>query len=119
MKNINWFVISIVVPMMFFSCGLSQQSQKNDTVIGSEEDYYRDLYADTWVATDGVGREMPDYEETGPLKKDQRRVVGIFYITWHTQNLAKQKQPYESSRKQCQRQRARRFARLLCRFRRR
>ena len=48
----------------------------------------RDLFADTWVATDALGRPTPTFEEVGPVKNDQRRVVGIFYITWHTQNLA-------------------------------
>jgi len=42
-----------------------------------------DVFPDTWVATDALGREMPDYSEVGPLKTDHRRVVGIFYITWH------------------------------------
>ena len=49
---------------------------------------YRDIYPDTWVATDAVGRTMPSYEEVGAVKNDQRRIVGIFYITWHTQGLA-------------------------------
>ena len=96
MKKLTWFLLSLLIPMMYFSCGLSQQSTHNDAAVEGEEDYYRDLYSDTWVATDGVGREMPVYEEVGALKKDQRRVVGIFYITWHTQNLAQQKQPYEA-----------------------
>ena len=55
---------------------------------------YRDIYPDTWVATDGIGRTMPSYEEVGPVKNDQRRVVGIFYITWHTQGLHHMKSPY-------------------------
>lgn len=55
---------------------------------------YRDIYPDTWVATDALGRTMPSYEEVGPIKNDQRRVVGIFYITWHTQGLANLKSPY-------------------------
>lgn len=44
---------------------------------------FRDIYPDTWVATDAVGRTMPTEEEVGLPKNDQRRVVGIFYITWH------------------------------------
>lgn len=52
-----------------------------DTVIF--ESSYRDLYSDTWVATDALGRQMPDYKEVGDLKDDKRRVVGIFYVTWH------------------------------------
>jgi len=60
----------------------------------SEDPVHRDLYPDTWVATDGLGRAMPDSAAVGPLKEDQRRVVGIFYITWHRDGLAKLKSPY-------------------------
>ena len=55
-----------------------------------------DIYPDTWVATDGIGRTMPDYNSAGAVKTDQRRIVGIFYITWHTQGLANMKSPYEA-----------------------
>ena len=41
-----------------------------------------DVLADTWVATDGLGRVMPGSRECGPVKKD--KWVGIFYWTWHT-----------------------------------
>jgi hypothetical protein len=54
----------------------------------------RDLFADTWVATDALGRTMPEFAAVGPVKKDQRRVVGIFYIAWHRDELAKLKKPY-------------------------
>ncbi len=37
---------------------------------------------------------MPLIGEAGPLKNDQRRVVGIFYITWHSDNNADLKSPY-------------------------
>ena len=50
----------------------------------SKSQSYRDLYSDTWVATDALDRTMPDYASVGPVKEDQPRVVGIFYITWHT-----------------------------------
>lgn len=43
-----------------------------------------DLFADTWVATDGAGRVVPGFAECGPLKKD--KWVGIFYWTWHRPN---------------------------------
>lgn len=55
-----------------------------------------DLFSDTWVATDALGRTMPGFDAVGPVKTDQRRVVGIFYITWHTQNLANLPAPYEA-----------------------
>ena len=57
---------------------------------------YDDLYSDTWVATDALGRTMPQIDSVGPVKNDQRRVVGIFYITWHTQNLLNARSPYEA-----------------------
>jgi hypothetical protein len=41
-----------------------------------------DLFADTWVATDGAGRTVPGFAECGPVKAD--KWVGIFYWTWHT-----------------------------------
>lgn len=61
-----------------------------------QQEYYRDIYPDTWVATDALGRTMPDAKTVGDIKKDQRRVVGIFYITWHTDNLAMLKSPYNA-----------------------
>ena len=42
--------------------------------------------ASSLVATDGLGRTLPTAEEY-PLTTDKPRTVGIFYITWHTQNL--------------------------------
>ena len=56
----------------------------------------RDLYSDTWYAVDALGRATPDASEVGPVKHDQKRVVGIFYITWHTQGLAGLPNPYTS-----------------------
>lgn len=55
---------------------------------------YRDLFPDTWVAHDALGRNMPAYSAVGPVKKDHRRVVGIFYITWHSDSYRKLKSPY-------------------------
>ena len=55
-------------------------------VAGSAQSAVRDIYPDTWVASDALGRTMPSYQQVGPVKKDQSRVVGIFYITWHTEN---------------------------------
>lgn len=70
--------------------GSSCYAQKRDKNTVTE----RDLYSDTWVATDAIGRTMPTSEQTGDVKDDKRRVVGIFYITWHTQDLHNQPTPY-------------------------
>ncbi|MHB0954879.1 MAG: glycoside hydrolase family 71/99 protein [Pirellulaceae bacterium] len=60
----------------------------------ADEPACRDIFPDTWVATDALGRTMPDHTVVGPVKQDQRRVVGIFYIAWHTDSLAGMKKPY-------------------------
>ncbi|MFH0943816.1 MAG: hypothetical protein V2A76_01350 [Planctomycetota bacterium] len=60
----------------------------------AEEPACRDLYADTWVGTDALGRTMPGIAEVGPVKDGQRRVVGIFYIAWHRDALGALKSPY-------------------------
>ena len=60
----------------------------------SAEQECRDLYSDTWVAVDALGRVMPDFASVGPVKQDQQRVVGIFYITWHRDAYASLKSPY-------------------------
>lgn len=56
----------------------------------------RDIYADTWVAHDALGRTMPTQAEVGPVKEDQRRVVGIFYIAWHSDSLANMPSPFNA-----------------------
>lgn len=40
-----------------------------------------DVYADTWVASDALGRAVPGFESCGPVKGD--KWVGLFYWTWH------------------------------------
>ncbi len=40
----------------------------------------RDVFSDTWVAVDGLGRAVATHDEVGPPKED--KVVGIFYFAW-------------------------------------
>ncbi len=42
---------------------------------------------DTWVATDGLGREVPSTQISGKVRND--KYVGLFFHTWHTHNHAK------------------------------
>ena len=62
--------------------------------IKKAESAFRDIYPDTWVATDALGRKMPDEYEVGPVKNDQRRIAGIFYITWHRDARHNMPSPY-------------------------
>lgn len=40
----------------------------------------RDVMADTWVATDGLGRRLPDHAACGGPREGKQ--VGIFYFLW-------------------------------------
>ena len=81
---------SIILSIVLFILGLNAYAQKQERKLNP----IRDLYSDTWVATDAIGRVMPTNAETGDVKDDKRRVVGIFYITWHTQNFHSAPSPY-------------------------
>lgn len=50
-----------------------------------------DTFADTWVATDALGRAVPLPAEVGPPRAD--RTVGIFYFLWHGAHI--QGGPYD------------------------
>src|SRR4051794_14637700 len=63
-------------------------------VFGSAGEPARDLMSDTWVGHDALHRKLPTSELVGPVKTDHRRVVGIFYITWHSDSNHKLKSPY-------------------------
>ncbi len=43
---------------------------------------YRDLYSDTWVATDNIKRNIPTNETVGNPKN--KKDVGMFYFVWHS-----------------------------------
>ena len=45
---------------------------------------FSNLYSDTWVATDALGRKLPTVQECPSVRED--RYVAIFYWTWHTLN---------------------------------
>lgn len=46
------------------------------------DDKIKDNYADTWAATDSLGRKVADYAEAGAVKTGDR-YVGIMYWDWH------------------------------------
>lgn len=74
-----------------------QEVSAKYTESASDQPDYRDIFPDTWVANDALGRIMPAYSQVGSVKTDQRRVVGIFYITWHTQDHYRTfKKPYSA-----------------------
>lgn len=95
--NASFWMLFLLFSMSLFSfSGFAQQRGSIINKKEKKENGYRDLYADTWVATDALGRTMPDIMVAGPVKKDKQRVVGIFYITWHTDDKAQMRSPYEA-----------------------
>ncbi|MCL2624967.1 MAG: hypothetical protein FWD31_14990 [Planctomycetaceae bacterium] len=80
-----------IIPSLLFSVSITGLLM---TGVSVAQETVRDIYPDTWVATDALGRTMPSFEEAGAVKTDQRRIVGIFYVTWHGDNNAKLKSPY-------------------------
>ncbi len=41
----------------------------------SETFAQRDLFSDTWVATDALGRELPGHEQCGPVRQGKTVLV--------------------------------------------
>ncbi len=86
-------ILLIHLVILWLVCVAVAKENHNQTASAEQKSYYRDLYPDTWVATDALGRTMPDINAVGPVKMDKKRVVGIFYVTWHTAKQAKRKNP--------------------------
>jgi len=89
--------IILLALLAVLSTACDRQAQNN--IAKNQEDAIgvRDIYPDTWVASDALGRTMHSIQEVGSVKQDQRRITGIFYITWHTQDNAKIAAPYEAN----------------------
>jgi hypothetical protein len=54
----------------------------------------RDLYSDTWVATDALDRELPGHDQVGPPHAD--KTVALFYTIWHGEHGTRG--PYDNTR---------------------
>ena len=76
--KLHFFILFFLFSFLLVSCSSAQKPN-----VKTNSPAFHDIFADTWVATDDLGRNMPDKSVVGPKKTDQKRVVGIFYITWH------------------------------------
>ena len=47
----------------------------------SKETVQLKAYGDSWVATDGIGRILPEYSDCGEYRN--KKYVGMFYLLWH------------------------------------
>lgn len=93
MKYIFFIFMIGLCPSCLWGQIKKHQSPDKDSIV--EKHPFRDLYVDTWVGTDALDRHLPTSVEVGPVKKDHRRIVGIFYVTWHSDDRAIHRQiPY-------------------------
>lgn len=53
---------------------------------GAPVDVDGDVYADSWVGTDALGRTLPTFAEVGPPRAN--RQVGLFYFLWVNQGVS-------------------------------
>ncbi len=65
----GWFAVAVLLP----GFGRAQ-----DAVAVAPGGW--DVFSDTWVATDGLGRSLPTHAEVGSPRAD--KTVGIFYFLW-------------------------------------
>lgn len=54
---------------------------RRETLGNSTKPPLWDTFSDTWVATDEIGRTLPDFSVAGAARKE--RTVGLFYFLWH------------------------------------
>lgn len=68
--------------LLFSAPVSSQQAPKNATTKQevTKPPLSWDTYSDTWVATDALGRSLPDHAQVGSPRKD--RTIGLFYFLW-------------------------------------
>lgn len=74
---------------LFTACGFANQ-------VARAASPPRDLYSDTWAATDALNRTLPDASSAPAPKKD--RTVAIFYFTW-MENPTRKDAEYRSEEK--------------------
>ncbi len=59
----------------------SEEEQRIAAFEATKDFELKDNYADTWTATDMLGRKLAGYNEVGEFNPDKQ--VGMFYWTWH------------------------------------
>jgi hypothetical protein len=68
--------VSFIFLLFFGLNGFAQQESEHNT-----RKPIQNLYQDQWVVCDALGRELPSFEECGPIKDN--RFVGMFYFMTH------------------------------------
>ncbi len=80
-KSLYKRILNVAIIFLIILSGVQITLGETNSVYDAPPYEDEDVFADTWVATDALGREVPGYEECGPVKDE--KWVGIFYWTWH------------------------------------
>ena len=89
-QSIIYMVLCGLCAIVFPVCAHADDQSSTEVPPGES---IIDILPDTWVATDALGRVLPDAVEA-PLRTDKQRTVGIFYVTWHDEGKYRLKAPY-------------------------
>ncbi len=63
-----------IITILFFVAGFTEAAGTD------EAKKYRDIQSDTWVATDAIGRVLPNNKQCGSPREE--KYVAIFYFQW-------------------------------------
>ncbi|SFD54319.1 hypothetical protein [Spirosoma endophyticum] len=82
MKGILFSILAIGLTTSFLPLPQTSDSIASNTAeTGSP---ILPIQSSNWVAMDGAGRTLPDYKETGGVRRN--KYVGMFYFLWHGQH---------------------------------
>ncbi len=73
---------------------LSKEPSGNEKYVPIPDSAIIDNYHDTWVAVDGMGRAVADYEEVGDLRGEETE-IGMFYWNWHARGESNVRIPWK------------------------
>ena len=76
MKNNNFNILIGILTIISTTCQI--HTQKKLSEIQAEKIDYREIYPDTWVVTDALGRTMPPFKEVGTVKSAKTPVKNQF-----------------------------------------
>ncbi len=71
-----------LISLLFLICLYFNLVSSDIAVLGVISNANITVDPTTYVCTDGLGRDVSDYETSGDIKND--KFVGIFYWTWHS-----------------------------------
>lgn len=76
---IGWWVHNIP-NVVFDNVSVTMKEYTKPPYVPADPLQFRDVYSDTWVATDALARTAPTFSQAGSPKAKK---IGMFYFLWH------------------------------------